>query len=122
MIRFAGQTLFSSGPHRLAIGGLTLGHETQSVPGQAGARLAVSGQSARTITQQGTLLADSLPELRQQMVAIESLLDGQASDLTDEHDQTFANVVMTAFMPKVIGRIGRRWSVEYRIDYLQVTP
>lgn len=122
MSRYAGQDLFSSGPHRFTPGGLTLVHETAHIPGEAGVRLTAVGQSARAIIQQGTLLADSLPELRQKMAAIESLLDGQSHPLLDDREQTFSDVVMTAFTPQVIGRIGTRWSVEYRIDYLQVSP
>jgi hypothetical protein len=122
MSRFHDQDLFGSGPHRFQIGGLTLRHVLQPTPGSRGVRLSHQGLDGRAITQTGELLADDPDALHQLVVAIEAQLDGEPRQLIDEFGRAWSNVVMLTFEPSVAARVGVRWRLPYRIQYLQLTP
>lgn len=120
MIRFDGEALFDTGPSRLTIGGVGLRHASQPALDGAGEQVAGQGRAARTITQHGTLRADSYQALLAQRAAIEAKLDGLAHTLTDAQGQSWPNVLMLRFEPSDITRLGPRWKLDYRIEYLQL--
>ena len=122
MSSFDGQDLFSSGPHRFEVGGLTLRHAEQAAPGGDGAAVVGQGRSARTIVQHGELLADSAAFLRELTALIEAKLDGLEHELIDDAGRLWSNVVMVKFEPEVMKRIGTRLGVSYRVEYVQVKP
>ncbi len=115
-----GEYLFESGPHRFEIGGEALRHTTHQMPG-GGVRLSVHGTTGRPISQTGTLRADTTVELYRVLDRIRCKLDGQASVLVDDHSQQWPNVVLLAIEADKPRRIGLRWGLDYRIQYLQVT-
>ncbi len=122
MSSFDGQDLFSSGPHRFHVGGLSLRHVLHESPGSRGVQLDDHGVQGRSITQKGDLLADNAPQMLTLTQAIEAKLDGLAHDLIDDADQTWRNTVMLSFEPQPLQAVGARWRVSYEINYLQVTP
>jgi hypothetical protein len=121
MIRFDGQNLFDSGPSRLEIGGVGLRHASQPAIEGAGVRLASQGTRGRSIIQRGTLRADTPETLTMLRQAIEAKVDGQSYTLLDAHGRSWTNVVMLQFEPSPVERLGPRWKLDYRIEYLQLT-
>lgn len=119
MSSFAGQRLFDSGPHHFEIGGRSLRHVLQE---QAGGGIVLTGQgrSGRAIRQSGELLGDSLEELEEQAKAIEGFLDGRAYELVDDGGRVWSSVVMLAVERGAVRQVGSRWSMAYRVQYLQV--
>jgi hypothetical protein len=122
MIRFDGENLFASGPCRLAIGPLALRHAGQPALGGVGGHVAAQGVQGRSITQRGTLLADTPAGLASQRRAIEVKVDGQAHTLIDRFEASWPNVMMLRFEPGQAKRLGPRWQQTYRIDYEQTSP
>ena len=120
MSSFDQQNLFASGPHRIHVGGLSLRHVLQLTPDQRGVRLSSGGRSGRAITQVGDLIADDLTQLTALTDAIEAKLDGQAAELVDDLGRRWPATVMLSFEPGPVRRLGPRWAVSYRINYLQV--
>jgi hypothetical protein len=122
MSAFADQDLFRSGPHRFHVGGLALRHALQQSPAGEGVQLCAQGHAGRAITQTGDLVADDPVALQTLVSAIEALLDGQAHDLVDDLGRLWPDTVMLAFEPDAPRRLGPRWAVAYRIQYVQLTP
>lgn len=120
-ITFDNEELFSSGPARVDVGGVTLRHAKHRPLSARGVKLFSQGLSGRTITQTGTLTADTPEALHAQIQAIERKLDGMPRTLVDDLDRTWLNVVMLAFEPAGRVRLGTRWKTTYRIEYLQPT-
>ncbi|MEX0654523.1 MAG: hypothetical protein WD534_04835 [Phycisphaeraceae bacterium] len=119
---YDGQALFASGPTHCEVGGAALAFaEHQPLHGQ-GSGLFSQGRQGRAITQTGTLIADTVDALQQQINAIEAYVDGTARELVDERDRPWPNMVMLAFEPSVMRRLGVRWQVSYRVQYRQVRP
>ncbi len=114
--------LFDSGPHRFHIGGLSLRHVLNEVPGGRGVRLSALGQHGRAITQTGDLVADHPSQIQALMDAIEAKLDGQIRTLVDDIGRSWPNTVMLSFDPKPMVRVGPRVRISYTIQYLQVVP
>ena len=122
MSLFDGQDLFSSGPHRFEAGGLELRHAMHESPGSDGVAVSGQGRNGRAITQTGELVADSSAALRTLAEAIEARLDGLPHNLVDDNDRIWSDTVMLLFDARSTQRLGRRWKLSYRIEYLQVTP
>ena len=122
MSRFNGQELFQSGPHRFHVHGLSQRHVTHEQPGADGVRVTVMGRTGRSIDQTGTLLADNIEQLQQQIDTIEAAMDGQPAELIDDMSRVWSNTLMLAFKPQPIRRVGLRLAVDYIINYLQVQP
>ena len=122
MSRYANQSLFDTGPHAFHVHGLSQRHVTHEQPGTDGVRLTAMGRTGRTIEQTGSLLADDLAGMQQQLDAIEAAMTGDAGELIDDLDRTWADVVMLEFKPEPIRRVGVRLAVDYRVKYSQVTP
>ena len=122
MSSFGGESLFDSGPHRFLVGGLSLRHTLHDAIGGAGVGLSPQGHRAREITQTGELLGDSRDALHDLMVGIEGKLDGQARQLVDELGRTWRDTVMLRFDSGPMARLGPRFRVAYKIEYLQLTP
>ena len=122
MSSFDSQNLFDAGPHSFHADGLVLRHATHENPGARGARVTGQGVRGRTITQTGQLFADDAMQMKQLTEAIEAKIDGQAHVLIDDHDRSWPDSVMLAFKPQSMRRVGTRWAITYRIEYLQVTP
>lgn len=121
MTTFNGLDLFSSGPHRLEIGGRTLRHVLHQPPGSDGVQLGAQGRSGRAIAQVGDLVADDALQMGQLIDALEATMDGRPHDLVDEDGVVWSNVVMLSFEPQALTRLGARVRTHYRIQYLQVT-
>jgi len=122
MGNFGGQDLFGSGPHEFRVGGLSLRHVITETPGGRGVRLTDQGRNGRAIEQTGALIADDIETLGELRQAIEEMIDGQIHDLVDHLGRCWSQTVMLSFEPEVATRVGARWQVKYRIQYLQVTP
>ncbi len=122
MSSFDAQDLFSSGPHRFHIGGLSLRHVLHETPRSRGVQLSSQGVHGRAITQTGDLLADDPTQMRNLTDAIESKLDGHSHELIDVTGRSWPNTVMISFDPQPLARVGTRWRTPYRINYLQATP
>ncbi len=121
-VSFNGENLFDSGPCRLHTGGRQLRHTLQSPISGDGEALRSDGRTGRGITQTGRLAADSLVGLKLLGDAIEDKLDGLPATLIDQEGNELQNVVMVRFEPGAARRIGPRWMVDYRVEYVQVTP
>lgn len=122
MIRFAEQDLFSRGPSRLEIDGVRLRHISQPALAGRGIELAGQGQQGRSIIQYGTLRGTSYDALLAQRAAIEQMIDGLTHTLIDEQGEAWPNVVMLGFDPGDTQRLGPGWKLDYRIEYIQLTP
>lgn len=120
MSLFDGQDLFGSGPHRFQIGGLSLRHVLQEVPGGQGVQLSGLGRHGRSILQSGHLVADDSKRMCELTAAIESKLDGLAHELVDDQGRSWPNTVMIRFDPGPEERVGMRWHRAYRVEYLQI--
>ncbi|MCC6681764.1 MAG: hypothetical protein IT445_12755 [Phycisphaeraceae bacterium] len=121
-VSFDGEKLFDSGPCRLHVGGRQLRHTLATPIGGDGDALRSDGRTGRVITQTGRLAADSLAALKARGDVIEDKLDGLPVTLIDQEGNAHQNVVMVRFEPSAARRIGPRWVVDYRIEYVQVTP
>lgn len=120
MSSFDGQALFDSGPYQFHVGGMSLRHVVQDTPGGMGVRLSDLGTKGRAIVQEGDLIADDMGALQGLIDAVEAKVDGLAHELIDDQDRSWPGVVMLAFEPQPVTRLGPRWRVRYRIEYLQV--
>ena len=118
-ITYGSDDLFSSGPARVDVGGLSLRYAQQKPLSARGLRLFSQGLSGRVITQTGELTADTAEGLHGQREAIEQKLDGCPRALVDDRGRTWSGVVMVAFEPGQLMRLGVRWKVAYRIEYVQ---
>lgn len=121
MTSLDGEYLFDSGPHRIAVGGESLRHTVYETPG-GGVRVGGHGVTGRPIRQSGTLRADTHGELHWLLDRIRCKLDGQTSELVDHHGTRWSNLVMLKVDVDEPRPLGLRWAVDYRIDYLQVSP
>ncbi len=122
MARFGGKALFDSGPSEVRVGGLSIRHVLQQTPGGRGVRLTHLGHHGRSIVQEGVLVADDREGVRALGAGIEAMLDGVAYELVDGGGVSWAGVVMLSFEPEAVGRVGARWRMGYRVQYLQVAP
>lgn len=121
MITFAEQDLFCSGPHALRQGPLTAQlaeHRGLNPP----ATVTRHGKQTRTLTQVGTLLADSLNDLLTQTLAIESHVSGPPATLDDGLGQVFSNTLLTEADFDAPQAFGPRFRRDYRLTYWQLTP
>jgi len=122
MSSFREKDLFGSGPHRFVAHGRTLRHAIHEPPGGDGVQIAAQGRGGRHIEQAGTLVADNVAGLQNQIDAIEATMDGVAGDLIDEQGRTFAGVLMLSFDCGRVRATGRRLAVDYTASYLQSQP
>lgn len=122
MTRFAGQNLFDSGPHHFEVGGIELRRSTHEPPGSVGVSIAAQGVTGRVIKQRGRLIADDAHALRVLTDAIEARIDGSPHELIDSHGRAWPGTVMLAFHPGPVTRLGPRATLNYRIEYLQLSP
>ncbi|NJL31003.1 MAG: hypothetical protein HC898_04895 [Phycisphaerales bacterium] len=120
MIQFGEKNLFATGPSWAHIGGLSLRHALQQVPGGQGVQLSPQGRSGRSIKQRGELFGDSPEALSSQTRAIEAMLDGRAYRWCEEGVRELDDVVMLSFEPGPMRRVGTRWELTYRVEYLQL--
>lgn len=122
MVTFDNEPLFESGTSRFWIGPVELRHAIQHVPGSLGARIDAQGTQARRIKQAGVLIADDPLALQARVDAIRQKLDGQAHTLVDNLGRSWSDTVMIRIEAGDFVRVGARWKVNYRIDYLQAIP
>jgi hypothetical protein len=120
MSGFAGQDLFSSGPHTLAAGAWQRQIVRRGFAGSAGEIVLDLGARSRTLTQTGRLSADTLEELAARLEAIDALADGRVHELIDPLGQHYARVLLEQFVPQGPIQAGRGFFVDYRIDYRQL--
>lgn len=95
-------------------------HDTDHPLAGRASQFFAAGQSGRTITQKGTLQADSPQTLLALQLDIEAKLDGLPRTLVDEHNQSWPNTVMLSFKPGSLTRAGQRWQLPYVVEYLQL--
>lgn len=119
MVTFDNQPLFDPGTSRFRIGPVKLRHAVQHLPGSLGARIDAQGTEARQITQSGVLIADDPAALQARVDAIRQKLDGRAHTLVDNLGRSWPDTVMTRFDAEDFVRVGARWKVGYRIEYLR---
>ncbi len=122
MITFNGLDLFGSGPSRTIPGRVQSRDALAQPPGAVGATIAQQGQQPREITQRGMLVADTGPGLRELITAIEDQVGAGGATLADEHGTDWPGCVLRVFEPGPIGRLGPRFTVDYILTYLQVSP
>lgn len=115
-----GSNLFGSGPHTFTVGGRALRHATHDQPGADGQQVTTLGRTARQFEQTGTLTADDLDALTQQLDAIEEALGEPPAVLTDDFGRQWDDVILTTFRPQRVRRVGLRLAVDYRAFYEQV--
>ncbi len=113
------EMLFDPGTSRLRVGPIKLRHTIQDMPGSLGARIDAQGTQARQITQTGVLIADGPAALQARVDAVRRKLDGRAHTLADNLGRSWPDTVMTRFDAQEFVRVGARWKVGYRIEYLQ---
>ncbi|MEM6391195.1 MAG: hypothetical protein AAF797_00175 [Planctomycetota bacterium] len=121
MITFAEQDLFSSGPHALHPGPLTAQLAEHRGPNPP-ATVTRQGRETRTLTQVGTLLADSLSDLLTQTLAIEALVNSPPANLDDGLGQAFTNTLLTQADFDAPQALGPRFRRDYRLTYQHLTP
>lgn len=119
MVTFDNQPLFGSGTCRFLIGPIKLRHTIQDMPGSLGAKIDAQGTEARQIIQVGTLIADDPVALQARVDAVRQKLNGRAYTLIDHLDRPWPDTVMVRLDAEDFVRIGARWKVGYRIEYLQ---
>ncbi len=122
MSSYKQQNLFGSGPHRFAAHGRSLRLAEHETPGVDGAAVTSLGRSTRRIDQTGSLIADDLAGLQNQLDAVEAAMDGTAGSLIDESGRSFDGVLLVRFAPGEIHRLGPRLAVDYQARYVQVNP
>ena len=120
MVTFDNQPLFEPGTSRFQIGPTQLRHTVQDMPGSLGARIDAQGTEARRIIQTGVLVADDPVALQARIDAVRQKLDGRAYTLIDNLGRSWPDTVMTRLDAEAFVRIGARWKVGYRVEYLQV--
>ncbi len=121
MMMFNRKELFTSGPHRLHIGGVSLRHVLHAQPGVgACVQLDPAGPAGRAIVQTGELRADTPRELRERITAITEQLDGRPHELCDPRGELLDDVVMLAFQTDPVRIINGSWRCHYRIHYVQL--
>lgn len=120
MLSFDGEALFASGPVETRVGGRGLRYDEQAALDGQGVVIAGQGVSGRAIEQTGVLVADTADAMTGLTDAIEAKLDGLAHVLVDEAGRSWAKVVMVAFAPGAMRRVGPRWKVPYQVRYVQV--
>ena len=114
--------LFASGPSKLRDHGRSLRHALHEPPGGDGGTIIAHGRSVRTLTQTGTLIADTPEALHEQTAAIEAVMDGLSHTLTLLGGWTYEGVVMLRFEPGRVELLGPRVRCSYRIEYVQTGP
>lgn len=122
MVTFDNEPLFDPGTSRFQFGPIKLRHAIQHMPGSSGAKIDAQGTEARQISQVGVLIANDPLALQARIDAIRQKLDGLPHTLVDHLGRTWADVVMASLDAEEIVRIGARWKVSYRIEYLQAIP
>ena len=122
MSSYKSQNLFSSGPHRFKVHGLALRSTQVDTAGTDGTKIISLGRSARKIDQFGSLTADDVPAVQQQLDAIEATMDGKGWDLVDDLGRAWPRMVMMEFRPSTIRRMGTRYAVYYALYYTQTQP
>lgn len=122
MITYNGQDLFSSGPSVTQPGPYQSRDAEAASPGSVGGSLITQGTRPRTITQIGTLIANSDGQLQTLIDAIQAQVGSGEATLSDEFDRDWPGCVMRVFEPEPSNRLGPRRAVRYTITYLQTSP
>lgn len=122
MPSFKAQSLFATGPARFHIHGLALRPTFVDTAGMDGTKITSLGRTARKIDQFGSLTADDVAGLQQQLDAIEGAMDGKGWDLIDDLGRTWPRMVMMEFRPSTVRRTGTRYTVYYALYYTQTQP
>ena len=122
MASFDNELLFNSGPTEFRIGKAELRYTIQYPPGSTGILINSQGQEARQIGQTGTLVADTIEQLKQQIDAIEAKVDGLLYELVDTVGRVWTSTAMLSFDHEQFIRTGVRWKTDYHVEYLQALP
>ncbi|MCD4823587.1 MAG: hypothetical protein K8S55_03200 [Phycisphaerae bacterium] len=114
------QSLFSSGPCEITPGPWERQTVRRGFVGLDGELVFDLGKRSRTVVQTGRLSAGSASALQSLIDAIQAKADGQLHSLTDNHNQTYSNVLLESFQLETPLRRGRAFYCDYRITYRQL--
>lgn len=120
MSSYAGQDLFSSGPHAFRLGPWQRDVQRRSLPGVNGEVLLDMGLRSRPIVQTGRLQAPSAEELHQLLDAVNRWCDGGLHALVDNHGRSYPRTLLEKFLPTGPVESGRGFHCDYQIEYRQL--
>ncbi|MBN1554232.1 MAG: hypothetical protein JXA11_05770 [Phycisphaerae bacterium] len=118
--RLDGEDLFSSGPCMFGLGAWRRETIHRGFPGVVGELVFDLGLRGRPITQQGRLQSDTAQGLHDLLSAIADKNDAQLHTLTDHDGQTYTKVLVESFTPAGPVRLGRNYTCDYTVSYLQL--
>jgi hypothetical protein len=118
--RLDGENLFSSGPCTFELGSWRRETIHRGFPGVVGELVFDLGRRGREITQRGRLQADTAQGLHALLSALAAKDDAQLHTLTDHDGQTYTKVLVESFQPAGPVRIGRNYTCDYTLSYLQL--
>jgi hypothetical protein len=116
-----GETLFSSGPHVVAVGSPMRRVKDQVFNGLAGGLTLDLGEGGREITQTGVLTGASASALAILEAAIEAFVDGRAYTLSAPDSTDYPNCRLERFERLGLPQVGTQWHQLYRITYRQLS-
>ena len=122
VVRFDGQVLFGPGTHRVAVGSRQREQVQHNFGGLDGTLSVDLGERQRTITQTGTLIAQSVSHLEAIKAAIETYIDGMVYALVDQDGQTYEQVRMDRFAAPQVVVLANQVRCNYEIHYTQLRP
>lgn len=122
MITYNNFDLFSSGPGSIDPGPLHSREAISNAPDSIGASVISQGTTPRTLTQIGTLVADTPEALQQLINAIEAHIGTGQATLIDQHANAWPDCLMQSVDTQAFHRLGPRVAADYKITYLQTRP
>jgi hypothetical protein len=118
--RLDDEDLFSSGPCTFELGAWRRETIHRGFPGIVGELVFNLGLRGRPITQQGRLQAETAQGLHDLLAAVAAKDDAQLHTLTDHDGQTYTKVLVESFQPSGPLQIGRNYTCDYTVSYLQL--
>ena len=119
MITYNGLDLFSSGSSTITPGPVESRDAVADTPGAVGATVITQGLLPRSISQQGTLIADSPEALQSLIDSIALQVSDSSATLIDQHGNAWPNCLMRAMETQAFYRTGPRTAATYTVTYLQ---
>jgi len=121
MVLLDGQAVFGKGLHDLRVGATELRFTQTHAPQQTGVTVHADGVAARELVVVGWLVADTRPSLDLLVTDIEQWIDGCEHTLSHE-TRTYEHVIVAAFRPGLVRRIGPRVGMKFEVQMLQLRP
>ena len=120
MSSYAGENLFSSGPHAFRFRPWERSMQRRGFAGVNGEIVLDLGLRSRQITQTGRLQADTANDLNEILDGINALGDGAEHVLTDNHSQSHQHVILERFNTTTPLQHSRGFYCDYEIEYRQL--